>query len=57
MQVSRQRERDEAGRWEGRGGRAFHCVSYVISNDREGNYSFGGGGGGGGGGDDEQRHA
>ena len=32
---------------EPRGASAFHCVSYMLSNDRERNYSFGGGGGGG----------
>ena len=31
---------------EPRGASAFHCVSYMLSNDRERNYSFGGGGGG-----------
>ena len=45
--AARQRDNDEGRPSRGERASAFHCVSYMLSNDRERNYSFGGGGGGG----------
>ena len=44
--AARQRDNDEGRPSRGERASAFHCVSYMLSNDRERNYSFGGGGGG-----------